>query len=268
MTLAQLSQGRLDVLERAEPGADPRPHRPADARRGHAFGCHRARAGRAAAAAEAAAAGAAPSACSKGWPSRTGSPGLYNRRYFSEQLVREWNRARRDEVPLSLFMIDIDHFKRFNDTYGHLAGDRCIRTVGEAVQRWFARGSDLVARYGGEEFVVLTTGVERRQARERAEALRQMIRQVEVEGTAARSHARGHRQRRPGHRPYPRTAFVPRTCWPPPTARSTRPSVWAATASPSPLRRARSRTRRRSAASFPAAVRDRHGGSARMCDHA
>ncbi len=119
---------------------------------------------------------------------KDGLTGLYNRRYFSEQLLREWNRARRDEVPLSLFMIDIDHFKRFNDTYGHLAGDRCIRTVGEAVQRWFARGSDLVARYGGEEFVVLTTGVERRQARERAEALRQMIRQVEVEGTG-RAHS-------------------------------------------------------------------------------
>jgi two-component system chemotaxis family response regulator WspR len=119
---------------------------------------------------------------------RDGLTGLYNRRYFSEQLLREWNRARREEVPLSLFMIDIDHFKRFNDTHGHLAGDRCIRTVGEAVQRWFARGADLVARYGGEEFVVLTTGVDRRQARERAETLRQMIRETPIEGTG-RAHA-------------------------------------------------------------------------------
>ena len=106
---------------------------------------------------------------------------LYNRRYFSEQLARDWNRARRDQVPVTLIMIDIDHFKRFNDTYGHLAGDHCIRVVGEAARRWFARGADLVARYGGEEFVVLTTGVDRRQARERAEALRQGIREIQIQ---------------------------------------------------------------------------------------
>jgi len=112
---------------------------------------------------------------------KDGLTGLYNRRYFSEQLARDWNRARRDQVPLTLIMIDVDHFKRFNDTYGHLAGDHCIRVVGEAARRWFARGADLVARYGGEEFVVLTTGVERRQARERAEALRLGIRDIPIE---------------------------------------------------------------------------------------
>ena len=109
--------------------------------------------------------------------------GLYNRRYFSEQVEREWNRARREQLPLSLFMIDIDHFKRFNDTFGHLCGDRCICAVADAVQRCFARGSDLVARYGGEEFVVLATGVERRDARERAELLRRAISGLVIEGT-------------------------------------------------------------------------------------
>jgi diguanylate cyclase (GGDEF)-like protein/PAS domain S-box-containing protein len=104
--------------------------------------------------------------------------GLYNRRHFSEQLAREWNRARRDQLPLSLFMIDIDHFKRYNDTHGHLAGDHCIRLVADTVRRCFARGSDLVARYGGEEFVALAAGVERRQARERAELLREAIREM------------------------------------------------------------------------------------------
>jgi diguanylate cyclase (GGDEF)-like protein/PAS domain S-box-containing protein len=110
--------------------------------------------------------------------------GLYNRRYFSEQVEREWNRARREQLPVSLFMIDIDHFKRFNDSFGHLCGDRCICAVADAVQRCFARGSDLVARYGGEEFVVLATGVERRHARERAELLRRAISALTIDGAA------------------------------------------------------------------------------------
>ncbi len=109
---------------------------------------------------------------------KDGLTGLYNRRHFSEQLAREWNRARREHLPLSLFMVDIDHFKRFNDTFGHLAGDQCIRLVGDTLKRCFARGSDLVARYGGEEFVALAAGVERRQARERAELVREAVREM------------------------------------------------------------------------------------------
>jgi diguanylate cyclase (GGDEF)-like protein/PAS domain S-box-containing protein len=109
---------------------------------------------------------------------KDGLTGLYNRRHFSEQMAREWNRARREHFPLSLFMIDIDHFKRFNDTYGHLAGDQCIKLVADTVKRCFARGSDLVARYGGEEFVALAAGAEKRQARERAELLREAIREL------------------------------------------------------------------------------------------
>jgi diguanylate cyclase (GGDEF)-like protein/PAS domain S-box-containing protein len=112
---------------------------------------------------------------------KDGLTSLYNRRHFSEQLDREWNRARREQSPLSLMMIDIDHFKRFNDTYGHIAGDHCIRAVADAIRGCFARGSDLVARYGGEEFVVLIAGVDRRQARERAELLRQAIKQIPLE---------------------------------------------------------------------------------------
>jgi len=126
---------------------------------------------------------------------KDGLTGLYNRRHLSEQLAREWNRARRDQLPLSLFMIDIDHFKRFNDTYGHLAGDQCIRLVADTVRRCFARGSDLVARYGGEEFVALAAGVERRQARERAELLREAIHELA-----------GERQGRAG--PHPVTVSV------------------------------------------------------------
>jgi len=109
---------------------------------------------------------------------KDGLTGLYNRRHFTEQLGREWNRARRERLPLTLFMIDIDHFKRFNDAHGHLAGDERIRLVADALRRCFARGSDLVARYGGEEFVALTTGMDRRDGRERAELLCEAVREL------------------------------------------------------------------------------------------
>jgi len=102
--------------------------------------------------------------------------GLYNHRHFVEQLTREWNRARRERLALSLFMVDIDHFKRFNDTHGHSAGDERICLIGDALRRCFARGSDLVARYGGEEFVALASGLDRRSARERAELLCEAVR--------------------------------------------------------------------------------------------
>jgi len=102
--------------------------------------------------------------------------GLYNRRHFSEQLTREWNRARRERVSLSLFMIDIDRFKPFNDNHGHLAGDERIALVADALRRCFARGSDLVARYGGDELVALASGLDRRSARERGELLCEAVR--------------------------------------------------------------------------------------------
>jgi diguanylate cyclase (GGDEF)-like protein/PAS domain S-box-containing protein len=113
--------------------------------------------------------------------------GLYNRRAFDEQFGREWNRARREQAPLSLLMIDIDHFKQFNDSHGHQAGDHCIQVVANTVQHCFARGSDLVARYGGDEFVVLASAVDRKQALQRAEQLRDRIRELalEIDGTAA-----------------------------------------------------------------------------------
>lgn len=112
---------------------------------------------------------------------RDGLTGLYNRRAFDEQLEREWNRARRDRSPLSLIMIDIDHFKRFNDTFGHPAGDHCIQIVASEVQRCFARGSDLVARYGGDEFVVLASAVDRKQAQHRADQLRQTVKSLALQ---------------------------------------------------------------------------------------
>jgi diguanylate cyclase (GGDEF)-like protein len=92
-----------------------------------------------------------------------GLTGLANRRHFDEALEREWTRARRSQSPLSLIIMDVDHFKAFNDGYGHQAGDACLRQVAQALTAAVSRtGIDLVARYGGDEFVALLvdTGLE------------------------------------------------------------------------------------------------------------
>ncbi len=81
--------------------------------------------------------------------------GIANRRHFDERLVLEWRRAARDRQPLSLLMIDIDHFKLYNDHYGHLAGDECLKAVCKVVHSRLKRSPDLLARYGGEELAVI-----------------------------------------------------------------------------------------------------------------
>jgi diguanylate cyclase (GGDEF)-like protein len=81
--------------------------------------------------------------------------GVANRRHFDQRLRAEWLRAMRDETPLALLLADVDHFKRYNDTYGHQLGDRCLALVAGALREHTARSGDLVARYGGEEFAVL-----------------------------------------------------------------------------------------------------------------
>ncbi|HEY3276488.1 MAG TPA: diguanylate cyclase [Syntrophorhabdaceae bacterium] len=81
--------------------------------------------------------------------------GIANRPCFDRVLEREWNGHMRSGTPLSLAMIDVDHFKLYNDTYGHLAGDACLKTVAEKVRTVLRRSTDLVARYGGEEVVVV-----------------------------------------------------------------------------------------------------------------
>ncbi|MGA2551660.1 MAG: diguanylate cyclase [Burkholderiaceae bacterium] len=81
--------------------------------------------------------------------------GVANRRQFERFLEVEWRRTRRWEAPLSILMIDVDHFKRYNDRYGHPTGDACLRSVAQALLGASLRPADLVARYGGEEFVIL-----------------------------------------------------------------------------------------------------------------
>lgn len=84
-----------------------------------------------------------------------GLTGIPNRRRFDEALQLEWHRARRNNSSLSLLMIDIDFFKLYNDHYGHLAGDDCLRSVAHAMEQVMQRGGDLLARYGGEEFACI-----------------------------------------------------------------------------------------------------------------
>jgi len=84
-----------------------------------------------------------------------GLTGIANRRRFDQMLGQEWLRAQRSGAPLALIMLDVDHFKHFNDHYGHVAGDDCLRALAQVLLREVRRSGELVARYGGEEFVVL-----------------------------------------------------------------------------------------------------------------
>jgi diguanylate cyclase (GGDEF)-like protein len=84
-----------------------------------------------------------------------GLTGIANRRKFDEVIESEWRRARRNQSPLSLIMMDIDFFKAYNDHYGHLAGDECLKKLAGGINRVGWRPADLFARYGGEEFVML-----------------------------------------------------------------------------------------------------------------
>ncbi|TAN67659.1 MAG: diguanylate cyclase [Methylobacter sp.] len=98
-----------------------------------------------------------------------------NRRRFDEALASEWKRAVRDVTPISLLMIDIDHFKQYNDYYGHGAGDVCLQMVAAELAKGVVRPGDLVARYGGEEFVVILPETNQESALQIAERLRERI---------------------------------------------------------------------------------------------
>jgi diguanylate cyclase (GGDEF)-like protein len=103
---------------------------------------------------------------------------LYNRRSFDEALDQEWRRCLRAGEPISILMIDVDHFKRFNDRYGHPAGDSCLCSVALALRSSTQRPSDFVARYGGEEFVILLPNTHRKGAQYLANRVLQNIRDL------------------------------------------------------------------------------------------
>lgn len=110
-----------------------------------------------------------------------GLTGVNNRRSFSENLQKEFERAKRYDQPLSLVIVDLDYLKRINDQYGHVAGDDAIRSIG-GVLKLSSRSTDFVARYGGEEFCILLPNTEIDMAEQLAERLRRLINEVVIEG--------------------------------------------------------------------------------------
>ncbi|MFO7803928.1 MAG: diguanylate cyclase [Desulfovermiculus sp.] len=104
-----------------------------------------------------------------------GLTNIPNRRFFTQSLDREWARAMRNSLPLSLVMMDIDNFKPYNDNYGHGAGDECLQRVARALNNPLKRPMDLVARYGGEEFVALLPETDVQGAMHAAQGMRAAV---------------------------------------------------------------------------------------------
>ncbi len=125
-----------------------------------------------------------------------GLTGLSNRRHFDEYLELEWRRAMREQQQLSLLMIDVDYFKAYNDSFGHLAGDEALRQVAEAIRGSCSRPSDLPARYGGEEFALVLPNTSPGGARLIAEKLRQTVLALKMRTAGGLEPDREHR---PGH---------------------------------------------------------------------
>lgn len=107
--------------------------------------------------------------------------GIPNRRSFSERLLGEFQRSKREKYPLSLIMCDIDNFKSYNDTYGHKKGDECLKTVAQAIESTVTRPGDFCARYGGEEFVVILPNTPQKGALNIAEEIRTNVQNMEIE---------------------------------------------------------------------------------------
>lgn len=115
-----------------------------------------------------------------------GLTGIANRRAFDQKLNMEWSNSRRNFMPLSLIMMDIDFFKAYNDTYGHQGGDECLQKVAVAIQNTIQRNADLVCRYGGEEFAAILPETDEDGARFVAEKIRQVIEDLGIPHTGSK----------------------------------------------------------------------------------
>ena len=113
--------------------------------------------------------------------------GLYNRRYLAEYLTHEIIRAERENIPISLLMLDVDHFKNINDSFGHKTGDKFLIAIAELLKK-NSRGSDIACRYGGEEFILVLPGTETQAAFDRAEQFRIQCAQIHVPHIAKGTH--------------------------------------------------------------------------------
>ncbi len=117
-----------------------------------------------------------------------GLTGITSRGHFNQRLDEEWRRARRDNTPLTLILIDIDLFKYFNDAYGYIAGDECLKEVARVLAASVTRAGDLVARFGGEQFAVLLPNTDKLGALVIAEAIRVAIAACGIEHKASSVH--------------------------------------------------------------------------------
>ena len=104
---------------------------------------------------------------------------IYNRRTFNELAQQQWAQAKRHQQPISALMIDVDHFKLFNDHYGHPAGDACLKKVSQAIRSCLHRSSDILGRYGGEEFIVLLPETDAKGAMRVAQAIGEALEQLQ-----------------------------------------------------------------------------------------
>ena len=109
-----------------------------------------------------------------------GLTGIPNRRYFDVKLKEEWNRTKRNSMPFSAIMIDIDYFKKYNDLNGHQAGDDCLRQIATALNETLKRPGDFAARYGGEEFVILLPETDEQGATQVAELLSSNVKKLNI----------------------------------------------------------------------------------------
>lgn len=114
-----------------------------------------------------------------------GLTGVGNRRYFDISIEKEWRDSKRNKKPLSLLMIDVDHFKSYNDTYGHLKGDTCLQKVATTIQKSVYRAHDLSFRYGGEEFSTLLPDTTASEAMFVAERIRKNVQDLKIANIAS-----------------------------------------------------------------------------------